>query len=180
MSKKIKIIFTLSIILNVLLMGVIGGHSYKRWSKTPYENVRKELSPESRHVMARSVQNSFRENLDKMKESRALKKEIRNILAEEEFDAQKFEELAIEMESIRSDLAMSRLELTKDLASKFSFEDRKKLMPFLMKGFHGAKGKNKKPHEFLEEFNNRDYRPRGSKTPKIEPSMPDEMPPMPQ
>ena len=101
MSKKIKILFTISVLLNVILIGLVAGHSVKRWSDHPMERAMKEMSPEGRHIVARKLQSAFRYGRDEMKKMRATKKELKNILMAEEFDAEAFEEAAEKMSKMR-------------------------------------------------------------------------------
>lgn len=180
MSKKMKIIFTLSVILNVLLIGWAAGeaiHKFKGYD--PVEKVARDMSPEGRHIVAKTMQNAFREGRDRMREMRSAKKEIKSILTAEEFDAQAFEAAAEKMHSMFAEMGKKRIEVTKELAAQLSREDRAKLADGFSKGFHGRSKKGSdKPHEFLKEFDKEKAQERQEML-RNGPDLPDDMPPQP-
>ena len=63
MSKRFKILLTGSLLVNVLLIGMVGGHFYKRWASHPWHQVKEELSPETRNHVGRVFQEMFQERL---------------------------------------------------------------------------------------------------------------------
>lgn len=177
MSKRMKVIFTISVLLNVILIGVIGGHALKRWSDNPLHQMQAEMSPEARHIVARTMQAAFRDGKGKMREARNVKKEIRAILAAEEFDADAFDAQAMKLHEIMSGMGQKRISITKDLAEQLSLEDRKVLAERFSRGFRGHdKGKSsKRPHAFLKD------QERGNNVmPEGGPDLPKDMPPQPR
>lgn len=178
MSKKIKILFTISVLLNVVLIGMAAGHMVKRWNHSPMETAMKEMSPEGRHIVARELQNAFRDGHDDMRKMRQTKKELKKILTAEEFDADAFESAAEKMHEMRSEMGEKRIDVTKGLAKKLSREDRSALAKKFDRGFHGGYSKDKKRHSFLKEFD----KPKDGKDlemPKDGPKLPGDMPPQP-
>ena len=184
MSKSLKIIFTLSIILNVLLLGVIAGHTYKKWNDDPIEQAMDEMSPEGRNIVARKIQAAFREGRDEMRSMRQSKKQLQSLLTAEEFDASAFEEEALKLHELIKEKGFKRIEITKELAQELSLEDRKVLAKRFSKGFHGGKRSHggKKPHEFLEKlekYENDNPADDRSDLLKDGPELPEGMPPQP-
>lgn len=180
MSKKMKIIFTLSVILNVLLIGWAAGEAVHKFRKhDPVQKIARDMSPEGRHIVAKTMQSAFREGRGKMRDMRKAKKEIKQILTAEEFDAEAFEIAAEKMHAMFAEMGKKRVEVTKQLAMQLSKEDRETLADGFSKGFHG-RGHNKgdKPRAFLKEFekaNDEAKRQRVEKGPEL----PSDMPPQP-
>jgi uncharacterized membrane protein len=143
-NKGLKALFTLSILLNVLLLGIGGGMAYQHFSHEPAEHIYREMSPEARHIVARTVQNAFREGRETMGEARECKKNLRAIIAAENFDEDKFVAEAQRMQSIKAEMGKKRIEVTLELAKQLSQEDRKVLAERFAKGFHDYDGKGKK------------------------------------
>lgn len=185
MSKKMKIIFTLSVILNVLFIGLVAGKAVHKFrDHSPVEKIAKDMSPEGRHIVARTMQNAFREGRDKMKEMRKTKDEMKKIITADEFDPEAFEEQAEKMHSMFAEMGQKRIEVTKELAGQLSKEDRVKLAEGFAKGFHGRGKKDEgRTHEFLKELEKRKERFMERRN-KVEnkdegPDMPEDMPPQP-
>lgn len=182
MSKKMKIIFTLSVVLNVLLIGLVAGkavHSF-RGHHDPVEKIAKDMSPEGRHIVARTMQNAFREGRDKMKEMRKTKDEMKKIITADEFDPDAFEAQAEKMHGMFAEMGQKRIEVTKELASQLSKEDRVKLAEGFAKGFHGRSKKDEgRTHEFLKEFEKRKERFMEKRMEGKGPELPEDMPPQP-
>lgn len=180
-TKAVKVIFTVSVILNVLLLGAAGGLAYKHWNdKPPYHAIHAEMSPEARNIVARTMQNAFRDSRADMKEARAIKKDIRAIMVAPEFDAEAFDAKAEKLHSIMSAMGHKRIDITKDLAAQLSQDDRKVLAEKFSKGFrgHDKKGSKETPHAFLKDQEKPPERIKGVR-PLRDPKMPADMPPQP-
>jgi uncharacterized membrane protein len=155
-AKAMKIFFTVSVLLNIALIGVFAGSALKRMNDDPLRSVHAEMSPEARHIVARKMQSAFRDNRAEMQKAREAKKAVRDILSAEEFDAEAFEAKAMEMHDTRTKMGLRRIEVTKELASQLSQEDRKVLASRFASGFRGAKNPNsqersRESYTFLKE-----------------------------
>ena len=60
-QKHMKGFLVVSVLVNILLIGMVGGHVYKKWSSHPWHEVKAQLSPESRNVVGRTFQSAVRE-----------------------------------------------------------------------------------------------------------------------
>lgn len=178
--KAVKVIFTVSIILNVLLLGGAGGLAYKHWNDKPYHAMHEEMSPESRNIVARTMQNAFRDSRADMKEARAIKKDIRALMVAPEFDAEAFDAKAEKLHGIMSAMGHKRIDITKELAAQLSQDDRRVLAEKFSKGFrgHDKKGSKETPHAFLKDQEKPSERIKGVR-PLRDPEMPVDMPPQP-
>lgn len=180
MSKKMKIIFTLSVLLNVLLVGWAAGEAIHKFNKhNPAEKIARDMSPEGRHIVAKTMQNAFREGRGKMRDMRKTKDEIKKILTAEEFDPEAFEVAAEKMHKMFSEMGQKRTAVTKELAGQLSQADREKLAEGFSKDFHGrGKKDGDKPAAFLKEFEKAREKIKKERMEKG-PELPDDMPPQP-
>lgn len=180
MSKKMKIVFTASVLLNVVLAGLAGGSTYKHWRDDNMRRMELEMSPEGRNIVARTMQKAFTEGKPRMDEARAIKKEIKSILSAQQFDADAFEAQAQKLHEVMSDMGHKRIDVTKELASQLSASDRKILAEKFSKGFHGhdkSRGDKDRPHAFLKD---QERVPKGISGELPPPDMPEDMPPQPE
>lgn len=137
MSQKIKIIFTLSIILNVILFGVTTGGFIHKWQYSPWKHAREELAPESRHLVARSFQQAHKDMKSTFDKSKKLRNDLRNILAAEDFDEEKFEKTMHDIHSIHEKMMERKIEMMKELAAELPPEERAKLAGKFMRPYGG-------------------------------------------
>lgn len=177
MSNNMRMIFTISIILNVLLIGWAAGMAYKHYTYNPMQKMQAEMSPEARNIVARTMQKAFREGREEMKKARAVKKDIKAILSAPEFDAEAFDAKAKTLSEIMRGMGQRRIEVTKELASQLSAADRKVLSERFSRGFHGHDKKTGKdrPHAFLKDHDRKD-----ESAYTDGPDLPEDMPPAPQ
>ncbi len=182
MSRRMKMIFTISVLFNILLLGVAGGIAYQH-CKDPYmETMQEAMSPEGRNIVARTMQQAFREGRDDMESARDAKKEIRAIISAEEFDEVAFDDAAKNLGGIMRGMGEKRIAVTKELAMQLSQEDRVVLAIKFSKGFHGGHYKIKRekygpPLHFLKEQSDGE-RVKGVR-PMEAPELPGDMPPPP-
>ena len=145
-DSRMKIFITVSVVLNVLVLGVIGGHIYKKWSHHPWHEVKKELSPETRSVIGRTFQSAFREIKPLGNNARKVRAELVKILSAKEFDADAFDKAAEKMRGIRGEMSAIKIQATKDAASQLSVEERRKMADRMAKMVGGGHERRVKRH----------------------------------
>ncbi len=124
---------------NVLLIGFIGGHAYKRWSHHPWNAMKHELSPETRNVVGRAFQSTFKTMKplgDKARKSRA---ELVKILSAEAFDEAAFDKVAEELADTRDEMTDLKIKATRDVAKVLSPEERVKMADRMVKMIGGGR-----------------------------------------
>ncbi|MCC6597268.1 MAG: periplasmic heavy metal sensor [Alphaproteobacteria bacterium] len=127
MRNSIRAIFTFSLILNMLLLGVLGGHAYRKWKHHPWQDVRQELSPTARNQAARIFQNAFRDIRSVGDEARKARAEMVVILSAETFDPEAFDAVAQKLATMRGEMTTLKIAATKEVASTLDVEDRRKM-----------------------------------------------------
>lgn len=129
MNRKLRIIFTLSILLNVLLLGVLAGSFYKRVysphdGPPPAHAADAKFSPRVAMAMKESRQQE-RALFDQMKDAR---KDIMDILEAPEFDEAAFIAASEKINKAQQSLVDVRTKATLDLAKNSTVEERKELV----------------------------------------------------
>ena len=87
MSQKIKIIFTLSFLLNILLVGYIGGQEYKKHKKPDFKH---SISRESQALLKSNMRSHKRAMQEDKRNLKSIKKELGEIVEADDFDKEKF------------------------------------------------------------------------------------------
>ncbi len=146
MGKRIKILLISSLVLNVLVLGVVGGHVYKRWADHPWHQVKQELSPETRNVVGRTFQGAFREIRPLGNDARKARAELVKVLSAKEFDGDAFDKVAQRLVDVRGDMAALKIQATKDVASQLSVEERRKMADRMAKMVGGGHERRVKRH----------------------------------
>lgn len=166
MNKRVKIIFTLSVILNVLLVGIIGGHAYKRiheFDMSSWDEVKPLLAPPTRELIDKIKDEKKDRIVASIKEVRKYKTELEEIIGAPEFDNRKFNRTVRHWQDFQDRVTAGKIETIKTVARKASQEDRQKLASRFANMLMGGHGKFNKEHNNLSEGYEK-----GSKPPKPE------------
>lgn len=121
MSKRIKILFTLSLVLNFLLIGAAAGVIAKRF-KEPWPE---KLSDHGQSVVRSVIRERIKEFLPLRVEVFKKKRQMYKLLAEDDFDPLAYDVLAQEISSLKSQFEQKKAEAMKDVIVGLSDEERK-------------------------------------------------------
>lgn len=148
MTKNLKILFTISILANVLLAGALGGMVMDQRSKDmPWEKMKEGLSKPSQELVTKMFQETWKDMGSTMRQSMDNRNYLADVVRAEEFDARKFDEAVKRVRGTQDLIAKRKQEATKELLAQLPPEDRQKLADqvansFAWKGRHG-----KRPHD---------------------------------
>ena len=152
MSKRIKIIFTVSIALNVLLFGAGAGHVYHHWLSHPWHEVKAELAPETRNIVGRTFQSAFREIRPLGQDARRARADLVKILSAQKFDEAAFDKAVERLSGVKSKMRATKIKATKDLAMQLSAEERRKMAERMAKMVGGGHERRVKRHRNVERI----------------------------
>jgi len=141
MSKRMRILFTVSVIANVLLLGLLAGMAARNYYEHPWHKTRRELTPETRHLLARAFQHTHREIKPLIEEAHKTREVLVETIAADNFDDAKFKRLAKEMNDLQDEIGRKKADGMLDLIHDLSDEDRKKFSRHLA----GALSRQKPP-----------------------------------
>ncbi len=144
MNKPVKIVFTVSLILNVLFLGVAAGGVFyhSREPQRPWEKTRAELAPETRDIIKATFKGKKEIIMPLLKDAYKKKVAMKAILAAPEFNDEAYDALAAEFGAIHGQLIDNRFSAIKAIFSKLPQEERAK-----MAGHTVEKMLGKPPHD---------------------------------
>lgn len=150
MSKKIKIIFTLSFLLNIIFIGALIGGLYKSQKGNPMSSMDDNVQKIIKKNMDENRDN-MRVKFDQMKD---LKSELKIIVEAENFDKSAFDKQMSQILKIKSDMGQGKADSLAKTLSELSQEDRKSFSNNVLRllngrGRGGHKG-SKHKHEMSE------------------------------
>jgi uncharacterized membrane protein len=164
MSKGLKIFLTVSVLLNVLLVGVlIGTFSHTvLWrmerGKRAFSFI-KELPPPKREMVFETMKKMKKDSRENRKKIKAARDEVIDAFAAPEFDAARFDRSVAALHALMEQLTDDIAEETKKIALELSPEERKEIADtmrnwpgppfprFLMEGSFGHGGPPPPPDE---------------------------------
>jgi len=138
MSKTVKILLALSIILNVLFVGVAIGmysHGFKMKVSTrqDLEEVIKNFPPDKQALVTESIKSLREKTKATKKEIRAKRKEVVEVLSAPEFDPALYDTKVDELHSLMDELGNEFAATARDLALNLDQDERKALAEVIMK-----------------------------------------------
>ncbi len=151
MKKSVKIIFTLSILLNLLFAGLVGGYIYRvKIAPKPWEEVKSKLSPQTREIIRSSFKNGQGDMLSLIRDVRQKKKSMKEIITAEEFDLNAYNALVIDIQNIEADFSKRKYDKIGGILSRLPQEDRAIMADHVIGKMFGRMGNMK--------FKNKNFR----------------------
>lgn len=157
MMRTMKIIMTLSVVLNILFIGTIGSYAYKTMQHKPQwrERIQDKLSPEGQNYMARTFQEIKAEMKNDFQDFRRLQQDMISLMEAEEFDDKAYDKLANEIAEKHMAMMAAKIKTHKQMAQDLSAEDRKLLARRLahMGASKPKQGRNKQDRQWGPKAN---------------------------
>jgi uncharacterized membrane protein len=134
MNRRMKLIFTLSVLLNIVFVGVGIGMFYRFCQEIPIPG---QISPEARHFVARTFQEGRKEIKPLIDEVKADRAKVEKILTAEQFDAKAYDKAVDEMLDSRNGVTRKRAEIMGRALADLPAEDRQKFAKRVLDGLEG-------------------------------------------
>lgn len=142
MSKRMKLIFTISILLNIILVGVGAGMFYRYCQDIPIPGT---MSPDARNFVARTYQNGREEVKPLIEEVKTRRKTVETILQSDDFDRKAYDAAVDDLLETQGKIARHRADTMGKALTDLTAEDRKKFSKEIISGLtpgrprHGGK-----------------------------------------
>ena len=135
MSRNVKILFTLSVIVNVILLGVAGGYVMRDMGKGPWEEASQELSPESRAMVSQMFEKMHADAKPIMEDMKEARQDLKNVMMKQDFDPKKFDECIDRMRDLRLKMGQKFAATTKEVAMSLPPMERQRMAEKFLSGF---------------------------------------------
>jgi uncharacterized membrane protein len=131
-SRKLKLFFTISVLLNILLIGTMAGFVAKcHYRPGPNLHDMAKLSPAGKAMMAESFNTAHDQMGDTFAKARAARADIVAILEADTFDKKAFDAASEKLRKLQMKIMQRRTATAADLSAKLDPADRKLLAEWL-------------------------------------------------
>jgi uncharacterized membrane protein len=159
MNRRMKLIFTLSVLLNIVFVGVGVGMFYRFCQEIPIPG---QMSPEARHFIARTFQEGRKEIKPLIDEVKADRAKVEKVLTAETFDAKAYDKTVDEMLDSRAAITRKRAEIMGRALADLPAGDRQKFAKRVLDGLEGHKPRRGGYHrKMMKDGEKEEERPSG-------------------
>lgn len=136
MNKRIKLIFLASFILNVILIGIIAGHSYKRLHKHPKHKIasfidKTSLSNEEKDLLKGEFEANFTHKKDHKLMMKSIHEELYKIMIAESFEVKKYRDTIYKISNHHHQKQNNSFEMVIKIADNLNLKERRDLAKIL-------------------------------------------------
>lgn len=155
MTNTIKIIFTISVLVNVLLVGFVAGSAYRQ--QTQWKDVKTELSDKGHDIVQKNLVKSREDMREKFKEMKKHHTALKKIVEAPEFDQEAYDQTIEHILRNKDEMARFKAEAMGKTLAELPPEERKKLSGRMLKSLSG-KGGGRKNRDSDRDFRHRSDR----------------------
>lgn len=136
MNRRMKMIFTVSVLLNIVFIGVGAGMFFRFCQEIPIPG---QMSPEARHFVARTFQEGRSEIKPLIDEVKADRLKVEAVLTADTFDKKAYDAEVSEMLDSRDAISRKRADIMGRALVDLPPEDRKEFAKRILDGLEGHK-----------------------------------------
>ncbi|MGH1402952.1 MAG: periplasmic heavy metal sensor [Alphaproteobacteria bacterium] len=149
---KKKYLFTISVALNLFLLGIVGGHILRAvegqgGAPPPSSWDREKLSHNTRDLIRNTFVEKGREIREIHKDTKMKRDALKEIVVAQDFDPLAYDAAAQDLVESGNDVMVHKLDMLKGVVAKLPLEERRKVSHIFMKRLisseRGAAGKEK-------------------------------------
>jgi len=144
MSKHMKLFFTVSIVLNLVLLGMMGGGALHAHYEAEQKFDRKFGGlPEDVKLKLKESFDEFREDIHASKEeAKAARQQLKDSMNGETFDEDLYDAASDKLNRLRYEMMQHKADRTKAILQDLPADQRRQLLGYLLRGgmdgFHGG------------------------------------------
>ena len=140
MNRRMKIIFTISVLLNIVFIGVGAGMLYRFAQEVPIPG---QMSPEARHFVARTFQEGREQVKPLIEDVKARRNVVEDIITAEKFDPDAYRKAAGQLLDAREKVSRKRADIMGQALVDLPAVDREKFAKRIVEGLEGNKPRHK-------------------------------------
>lgn len=152
MNPRIKLFFTLSLILNVVFVGVGLGLLYRFCVDMPMP-IPTDMSPEARHFIAKTFQDGREQTKPLIEQIKSKRNVVEDIITADKFDAKAYDKAVEDLLDTRDDISRKRASIMGEALKELPAEDRERFAKRILDGLEGKRPPNKKGfhHNYMKD-----------------------------
>ncbi len=136
MNRRMKLIFTASVLLNIVFVGVGVGMFFRFCQEIPIPG---QMSPEARHFIARTFQEGREEIKPLIDEDKKDRVKVEAVLTADTFDKKAYDAEVSEMLDSRDAISRKRADIMGRALVDLPAEDRREFAKRILDGLEGQK-----------------------------------------
>ncbi len=149
MSKHMKLFFTVSVVLNLILLGMMGGGALHAHYEEKQKFDRKFGGlPEEVKVKLKESFGEFREDINvSREEAKAARQQLKDSMNGETFNEDLYDAASNKLNRLRYEMMQHKAERTKAIIQDLPADQRRQLLGYLLRGgmdgFHGGRSRGR-------------------------------------
>jgi len=157
MNPRIKLFFTLSLILNVIFVGVGLGLLYRFCVDMPMP-IPADMSPEARHFIAKTFQDGREQTKPLIEKIKSKREVVEDIITAEKFDAKAYDKAVADMLETRDEISKKRASIMGEALKELPAADRERFAKRILDGLEGKRPPHKKGfhHKYMKDDKDQD------------------------
>lgn len=157
MSKRMKLIFTISVLLNIVFVGVAAGMFYRYCQDIPIPGT---MSPDARNFVARTYQSGREEVKPLITEVKARRQTVEDILESDNFDRKTYDAAVDDLLETQGKIARHRADTMGKALTELSDDDRKKFSKEIINGLTPGRPHKKRHGDWKKDGPPREEKPK--------------------
>ncbi len=149
MNRRMKIIFTLSLLLNIVFIGVAGGMFYRFCQERI--DIPGDMTPAARSFMARTFQQGREQIFPMIKTVKKQRQTVEDVITADDFDLQEYNKATDSMLDTREQITRKRAEIMGEALVDLPQKDRKTFARRILDGLEGRRPHGGGYHHRMKE-----------------------------
>lgn len=148
MSKRMKLIFTISLLLNIVLVGIGAGMFFRYCQDIPIPG---DMSPEARHFIARTFQNGREQIKPLIMDVKAQRKKVEALLLADEFNEKAYDAEVEKLLAAQEKITRKRAEIMGEALLELPAADRQKFASRIIEGLQPGRPRKGGYHKKMDK-----------------------------
>jgi uncharacterized membrane protein len=137
MSRRMRIVFTLSLLVNIVFIGLAGGVLYRFQGQLP--PLPERMSPEARQFITQTYQEGREQIRPLIEEVKAKRGKVESVITADEFDPKAYQDSVNDMMETRAAISRKKAEIMGKALADLPAEDRQEFSKRILESLEGRR-----------------------------------------
>lgn len=157
MNRRMKLIFTISLLLNIVFVGIAAGMYVRMKGDIPMP---RDITPEARQFLSSTFEKGRAEVKPLIGIAKEKRKAVESVITAENFDRAAYDAAVKDMIDARDTIARKKADIMGRALVDLSADERQKFAGFILDGLEGRKGGKGRHHHDTPKDGERPPEPR--------------------